>query len=464
VCFLLPLAAYAYLGIYNRWISDDYCEAAYFKTGGVLVGSIILYLGWTGRFFASVLGIFLTSLDPGAARWVPGTTLAVWLVVLAFTLYQLFFRLQRPAHFWVSTLLAVVILSTTIQVSPKVDQPLFWEQAMVITVPSLALAALYAGLVLLHHRRSELPSNLWRNILFFSIAFIAGGCSETYITAATSMFLILVLGLIAVGSTHDIRKMMPWSLTGFIGSFFALILNLAAPGNIGHANLYAPTPGPVKLLGITLSSFLTLITKIVTNPIGLLGIISLLGIILLAGAGLLFNVQPAATSKRTTRMILIWLPAVTVVLLLASLVPAAYGQSTPPPDRTLIIPYHLLVCGLAVWGYYAGQAIQPILRRISARENHSLQAGLVGLLLVIFSMNSLWAAYQVIQIRPSISRFAAEWDRASHMIFEARDNGMTQVTVPSFKNWAGIEDIGPDPTFWVNRCATIYYGIEVITQ
>ena len=88
LCFLLPLAVYAYLGTFNRWIADDYCEAAYVKAGGVLIGSIMLYISWTGRFFASIIGTWLTTLGPGAAPYVPAAVIAIWLAVLAAALYQ----------------------------------------------------------------------------------------------------------------------------------------------------------------------------------------------------------------------------------------------------------------------------------------------------------------------------------------------------------------------------------------
>jgi len=47
--------------------------------------------------------------------------------------------------------------------------------------------------------------------------------------------------------------------------------------------------------------------------------------------------------------VFLWLPPITLILLEASFAPASYGLSTPPPDRTDIIPTFILVAGLAVW-------------------------------------------------------------------------------------------------------------------
>jgi hypothetical protein len=299
------------------------------------------------------------------------------------------------------------------------------------------------------------------------------------------------------------------------------VLNLAAPGNIGHQALYAPVPGAPGLIKITLTSLSQMATHTLTRPLSLCALLSLLGVTMLAGAGLLFDLRPAALSKRSLQAALIGLPFITLVEILACLVPAAYGQSTPPPDRTLIVPYYLLVCALAMWGYLAGQYLRQwqmtffntnvIARRLRdeaisssgaeiahlhctersavqmsqkplamtdrfglrgqhdetsyKHENLNLKRNiLTGGLVLLFAITSLFSAAQIMQLRPTISQFAAAWDRSHSLILDAQAKGLAQVTVPPFPNWAGIEDISPDANFWVNRCAKMYYGIEVQTQ
>ena len=516
VCFLLPLAVYSFLGSYNRWIADDYCEAAYVKTGGVFIGSIMLYISWTGRFFASIIGTWLTSLGPGAAPYVPAAVIIIWLAVLAWTLHQVAATQGWSLRGLSAITLAVVILSTTVQISPKVDQPLFWMQAMADTIPALVLGTLFAGLVI-YFRRVKPPApteprntisvetfrrnvstapvldknlaqgrgknistaplskkkpahGIWRNVLYFSIAFVAGGVSETYATAQTSAFMLLIIAAILFASADDINESLPWMLAGFLGSAFAIVLNLAAPGNIGHQRLYAPVPGAPGLIKITLTSLSQIATRTLTRPLSLGAALSLIGVAMLAGAGLLFDPRPIKLSRRSLLAALIYLPLITLIEITACLVPAAYGQSTPPPDRTLIVPYYLLVCALAIWGYLAGQYITIVIARkprdeaISFRHRHQKWNILAGGLILVLGVTSLFSAAQIMQLRPAISQFAAAWDRSHSLIVDAQTRGLAEVTVPPFPNWAGIEDISPDTSFWVNRCVKIYYGIEVKTQ
>jgi hypothetical protein len=93
-----------------------------------------------------------------------------------------------------------------------------------------------------------------------------------------------------------------------------------------------------------------------------------------------------------------------------------------------------------------------------------LWASAVTACLCLLALNSFWAAYLILQRQPAISHFAAQWETANRQILDARAQGLNQVTVVHIDNWEGIEDLSPDPNFWVNRCANIYYGITIQTE
>lgn len=48
--FIIPLLFYGYLGVYNRFVADDYCLAAIAKSDGVWKGGLSWYTNWTGRY------------------------------------------------------------------------------------------------------------------------------------------------------------------------------------------------------------------------------------------------------------------------------------------------------------------------------------------------------------------------------------------------------------------------------
>ncbi len=50
VSVLLPLLAYAYLGIFARYRADDYCAAGMLQDSGILQASLIRYREWSGGY------------------------------------------------------------------------------------------------------------------------------------------------------------------------------------------------------------------------------------------------------------------------------------------------------------------------------------------------------------------------------------------------------------------------------
>ena len=58
---------------------------------------------------------------------------------------------------------------------------------------------------------------------------------------------------------------------------------------------------------------------------------------------------------------------------------------------------------------------------------------------------------------------AKRWDRRNLVIQQALAAGQTDLQVKQTDVVQGLEDIGPDASYWLNRCAADYYGAHSIS-
>lgn len=82
-------------------------------------------------------------------------------------------------------------------------------------------------------------------------------------------------------------------------------------------------------------------------------------------------------------------------------------------------------------------------------------------ILVLFVANTLVATNTTLQQRPVYAQFASDWDAEDIAIRAAESQGLDFVVIKPLRNWAGLHDIMPYKSFWINQCASQFYGIEV---
>ena len=219
---------------------------------------------------AGLLDTFMGSFGAAAPPLLPAAGLTAWLAVLIAVLYSFNLAPRLAERLFSSALMGALVLATTVAISPKVSQSLFWGQAAACSIPSLILATVYPGLI------QKTPQKGYGYWLGFILAFTAGGFSETYVALQTSTFAVLLLAAITASRPGAINKTMAWYLTGFLGSFTALIIVFVSPGNLVRQHLFPPPPGLMELLKITLASWLAFWVRTLTTPTILAGLVSLL--------------------------------------------------------------------------------------------------------------------------------------------------------------------------------------------
>src|ERR671917_175383 len=88
-----PLLAHAYVGLFTRYMADDYCTAAALRQAGLLAMQKALYVGWSGRFSFTLAAGLVETLGAGVVPYLPALVLAAWVAALVWAASQ--FGLSR---------------------------------------------------------------------------------------------------------------------------------------------------------------------------------------------------------------------------------------------------------------------------------------------------------------------------------------------------------------------------------
>ena len=450
--FLSNLLVHAYLGIYSRFIADDYCSAGIARRFGVLRAVWYWYLNWTGRYSASALDAIAGLLGPQVTPLVTALVLAVWLAVLTYAAVILSGRSSRLGALH-SFLLALTLLYLTVSLSPNVPQSLYWGQGMRSIVPPLILSAAYAAILAAFSRKQWRPTQhaLWL-LLGFVLTMFAGGLNETF--AAVQLAVLVFALAMTLLTTHSEfgRRSTHFLIAGAAGAALAVVLVMIAPGNAYRQAFYPTPPGLLDMLGISIPGFVAFLSRPFSSPESWSSIAGAIGVSAFLGTR-------AAPLKRGP-----WLAPLILALGLAfsflCFLPAAYGLSDAPPERTLMIPAYILSVALMLAGLIAGAQLASALPNGAPRE--SIALALIAIAAVASVGSAALSNARLLADRDAYAAYAAHWDQTNAQIISAQDSGKEQVLIATMSNWAGLNEPNDNPKFWVNVCYRQYYGIEVL--
>ncbi|MDT5158442.1 MAG: hypothetical protein QOH51_2799 [Acidobacteriota bacterium] len=241
LCLILAiaLAAHAYVGLFSRYMADDYCTAATVRTASLLQTQRHLYLGWSGRFSftltVSIIELFGTRIVP----FLPLAALLCWLSALTWATYQFLSPTFRRKSLLFSFFLAELIIFVTVADNKSgVYEALYWQTGML----SFHLAS--------HTRGGVGASNQGRLNQGWRLAFIAA-----------SGFLLMCCCLLP--ASYALSAMPP--ARALITPQFLLICTLASLGWTAgiasgrrFASLQLPRRFPLDFLFAALALLLTL--------------------------------------------------------------------------------------------------------------------------------------------------------------------------------------------------------------
>ncbi len=445
---------YMYIGTFNRLIADDYCSIYYGRRLGLFRSIWYWYITWHGGFSASAADWFLSYTGPKLLQILTVITLVAWILIISFTLRQLFLRWGFiNGSFYYSLLLGVISIYATLVISPDISQSLFWWGGARGYFLPLIFATLYvyAYLKFITSRWKTWQLAVWY-LASFSLVFIAGGFAEIF----TPVQLVILVGVILwskVAQKNTIKDVsFRFLFAGLIGALLSFAVMVAAPGNYLRQEFFPDPPNIWKVANISINGYLIFLRSI----FGTINLVSIIGSMFVAtwiGIVSCTNEGPAK-NKLLSAMIAV---IVGLILAFGCFPSAAYGVSEPPPLRTQIIPSYLLLLGFTTGGLLLG-------RWFGVRRHgiYTLRGVVLFFACVFVTISACSETRFLLSIYQAHVSFAQKWDMIDKKIINARESGAEEVYIPPMENWAGLEYPSNRLKYWPNVCFRQYYGIKVL--
>jgi len=464
VALIIPSAAmvaglgvFAYLGIFSRYGSDDYCLTAFFLRGDFLDIMTRRYFVSSSRY-ANILFIGLVD---NLFGWYNVAILpSVMLILFVLGLYLLLKEIGQILALgwsrWLVFFLAVSVSYFSVLQIPALYETLYWRAGMTSHFAPLVFIPFLGAFLLKRIRLAEehLPSRwIWAVCLMSPI--LIGGFSEP---PTALMVTILILAIFATwrwGEESSRRSMLIILLWSLAGALIALVALALAPAN--SLRLQTPPPGLLELISRIFQYPLEFIfdtLKILPTPT----------LISVALPAVLFYVHYAHSSYELSKearsrlgILMFVVPLLAYLLLAASFAPSAYGQSYPVA-RARFVGRLLMTSALMLDGALMGILVASI------RMNffQSIYVRRFGMLaLILFALYPLRTAWRTSMEIPAYQLRAAAWDARDSEIRALEAQGVRDLVV-RFLPDEQIQDLGDHTGFRLNRCAAALYGVNSI--
>ena len=459
IVFLAAVLAHAYIGSFARYFADDYCTASILQSKGLIEAQLHWYQTWSGRFsFTFVISVIeLAGIQ--IVPFLPALALTLWLLALTAAILQAGLIVQWPFPTILSILMATLIIYATVDTAPGIVQSLYWQTGMLTYVMPLILLTAFAGIIMYRFRRDASDRYQWGWLIVSgTIAFFAGGFSETYGSLQVVILFFALVFCLTSKSAKIRRTVLPLVLAGLLGSVLAMSVIFLAPGNEIRQSRFLPPQDPGSLAAMSIKNTFRFLKEALSSSTVSLGTALIFSTLI----GRMLYPWTSITIFSFTKIVqLLGLTLILgFIILLSTIAPAAYGMSLYPPDRALIIPHFILSCIAVLWGYLAGIGLGHIARPVENRWTHYLTIAF----LIIFCLVLLWgpirSVRRVVALSNSAETYASLWDERDFRIREAIGRGETSLTVPILPYIPG--DLSPSPEFWINRCVAAYYGLDSI--
>lgn len=451
--FAAGIAWFAYTGTFSRYWADDYCYSAVAQDHGLLGSVWFWYLGSGNRFSTITLVAISEWLGSRTITFIPGLVLGVWVAGWWFFLSGLLRRIGWGGgkRWWM--LMGLVEVYFAALLAPDRLQSLYWRMGTLHYTFPLGLLLIHLGLML---RRVDRPLTPWYDLGSGLLAFYAAGFSETFAALQTGL-----LGLGLVSGWLEGRKRHPTHLarlvvTAWIGSVLAMGVMLLSPSNVWRQAEMPPPASLWDLVLFTVRYSLDFIRYSVRGqPLPLL----------------VFGMMAGAIAFLMASE---WKPRVSIwkallggglsvgggfLLILCCVAPSVYAGLLYPAGRALMPARFVFLAAVSGATMGLGLALWALVR--------DKPWGWVRGVAVLFLLAGCLYPFKVLPVlQQETSEMAFKaglWDQRDAEIRAARSAGDREVIVRETDVVQSLQELGPDPGFWVNRCAALYYDVDSIT-
>jgi len=453
----VALAVYAYLGIFSRYGSDDYCNTSFFLSGDLVSQMVFRYLRRTNRF-SNILFIGIAERIFG---WYNVAILPLVMIILFVIGTYLFLdEIKQLAMVTFDRslvlFLAISVVFFALTQAPDLYETLYWRASMATHFAPLVFM-LFLGTFLLHQIGSTEKRPLVAGVGLACLLafFFVGGFSEP---PAAMMITILLLAIFAVqvwGRDPSRRRIIAILLWSLAGVSMALMVMAFSPS----LSVY-PTKASL--------GFFELVLRIIRYPfefiIDTLRTLPLPTIVSIMVPAMLFFIMYESAAPMTSRtnriklgIIMLIVPLIAYLLIAASFAPSAYGSSYPA-GRARFAGRWVMTIALMVEGSILGIWMTGLRTKFFEPVRLRFIASLAFILLALYPLRIAWRVSAEI---PAYQHRAAAWDLRDAEIRALKAQGTQDLFVRSLPE-EQVQDLGDHKDFRLNRCASIIYGVDSI--
>ncbi|MBK8782584.1 MAG: hypothetical protein IPO22_12430 [Anaerolineales bacterium] len=455
---LAYLSAIAYLGVFSRYGSDDYCETIVTTSSSPLNAVLTRYEegGWraAGRYSnLFFVGVSESLLGSQSVSIVPVAMIILWGLGLIHLVRQVRTLAGIEWHFLLDVFFGASLAFISILEAPSRFQILYWRSSMATHfAPLVFLNFLVAALLSRLHTKRENAAPVWFALVLLVASFIIGGFSEppvAVMVVGSGLALAYIWFFVKDASRRSLLILTGCVLVGALSSLAVMALSPAA------SNLGADTPSFAVVVQRTLEyTVFFQIDSFKTLPLPVIFSFVCPAILVFAAYCSLDN----AANPRANWKIALALPFILFILIAAGFSTSAYGQSYPVMRARFFAHFFMtitLVLEGALFGIWLSSLKGKFLNTVMV-EYASV------LVLLVMAVYPFRAFLQVLQDVPEYSARAQAWDRRDAHIYKLRDLGQTDLLVPQFDGSYDVKELDTYPEHWVNRCASTYYGVNSI--
>lgn len=451
------LVIYAYLGTFSRHLADDYCSVDFLRKSffRALWNN---YINVSDRFSNFMLITLSEAIDPRLVAVLPALMLVLWVIGIAWLLYE---SSRFNGRAWDKSIifaLTFLLVFLALLQAPNRFQILYWRSSMATHFAPLVCMPYMASSILRSIFAAEKkPTAFWVYPLLFLSAFFIGGFSEP-----TALVMISLLALAIFSAWFWMKRptrgtTLTLLSVSFAGAALALVAMAISPANSFRLDNAVPPTIPVLF-----SRAFGYGVEFILNSFRTLPLPTLFTILMpfLIFYNLYASPIPALTSIQRKRALtlLAGMPILSYLLIVASFLPSVYGQSFPV-ERARFAGQLILVAGLMIEAALLGVLSAQFRSRIVETLNFKL---ISAILLAVAAFYPLRAAWISLADVPEYRARAEAWDMREAQIYEAREQGQTDLTVFQFDGVEGVKELDVNANHWVNRCAAKYYKVDSI--
>jgi hypothetical protein len=458
----VPLAVYAYLGSFSRYLADDYCASTYLYTSQNIVEATLQAYSLWGNSYSRLMFSQLIELGGvNGIRVMAGVELLIWTLLLTWLFIELgkLLRVHIPKIGYVWLACMAIILS--LYQASALYQILYWRTGLIpYSLPLLWFLGIAVFFLRYVEKSYEKSRAIWFGILFTILIFFAGGLSETTSGMLVGIMFVAVALVWWTKRLHQRRDALAFLVAGLVTAIIAISITAASPGTSNRLDRIMrsePIYNPVELAGDVIlytSQFIFDIAKSYPSLI-LVALAVSFCVVLLALSVSQQDPSSIPTSYLQTALLVV--PIVLFIVIGFSYAPSAFVR-TFPAARARFASHFVFMLGLMI----EGGVLAILAAKARSFVNLNWVKAAVVLLLVALMIHPIRATPRVYALHYEYQTFAEQWDARHALIQQAVANGETDLVVVQLDAPGGIGEYKDNPKDWINRCVARFYGLNSI--